>query len=370
MAALVIPDRFGMMQPQPGRPVPIQLGRVRQMFDVQTVAKVLPGLVEDLRYGRGVVDVRRYIHQSELVQTGEVSQREMREVWSCILASLNRQEGNARTNITLMDRLEECYRIDRQQNIASPSRYPQTLTFFLCLSEISQQVHSRCIGTIMSTFFSKHGEHISKTDPRCLLQWGEAIISSAMTEGEIMTCAREMISGRPSLLQEACNYQLEWTPNTELFLMVVTDLMARMEEGEFDWPDRGRGRWRRGAGLHSRRDNFYRFPRRPFRDDFDYPRGFRRPAFGVGLDDNYLFDEPRGFGDNYNLGGAVRREIEDLRDDVDDVRAEVKQIGREMALDRRVPRVFRNNGIYPGGLDDLDGLNFLGGPRLLHQAQF
>ncbi len=307
---------------------------------------------------------------------GEVTQRELRDVWTHILSSLNRQEGNARTNLTLIDRLEECYRIDRAQQIPALSRYPQTLAFFLCLSEISRQVRSKSIGTLMSTFFSKHGETISRTDPRCILQWGRAIIDSAMTEGEIMTCVREMISGRPNLLREARNYQFAWTPNTELFLAVVADLMARMDEGEFDWPERGRGRWRRGAGrmgMHSRRGDYYPFPPRRHRDDFDLHRGFRPPAYGFGpLDDDYLFNEPRGFGslggfgglgDNYNLGGGVQGAIEDLREDVSDVKAEVRQIGREVAQDRRVPRALR--GIDPcvvGGLDDLDGPGFFRGP--------
>lgn len=156
----------------------------------------------------GYIDTEDLISQSELVRGNYVSWNTVRTVWKLLVRELERQYPGDIQGLTLSLRevLSEAFERDRFRSDFGSNRvdsiYPHTIQIFMCLAEISAMCRSRKIGTVLFSFFSKHGETIVQTDPMALDLWGKSIISAEMTETEKTTALREFLRAHPAALGE------------------------------------------------------------------------------------------------------------------------------------------------------------------------
>ncbi len=196
-----------------------------------------------------------------------MSARFLTRVWEKIIASLEQDTlapGSAA--IDLMDGLKDSYAKDLSYP-GQELRFSQTLQLFQCLAEISRQVESTAIGSLLSQFFIKYGRYIAQAErfPEALLHWGAAIFESAMSEGQMVICCRELLMGRPELRRIRHDFGIRHLPEgSEKFLRMLQQVAYYVDtQGDLDdelaLPRRGRSQHRGGRG---RRYGDHRFPYR------------------------------------------------------------------------------------------------------------
>lgn len=70
---------------------------------------------------------------------------------------------------------------------------PQTLQYFRCLADVSNHMHSKALGTALSSFFMQRAQRILDEErSRGLVHWCTAMMHAWMSPGEQIGCLKTM----------------------------------------------------------------------------------------------------------------------------------------------------------------------------------